>query len=86
MSCLPQITSVGIFIIGIPLPASREHELPALHSTYRRPTERNDISADVILAKELKRLISWWHAFVKGIDACLACHHAVLISVPTRSA
>src|ERR1700687_2380066 len=48
--------------------------------------ERNDISADVILAKELKRPICRWHAFVKGIDSCSACHHAALISVPTRSA
>ena len=50
-------------------------QAPPLH----RHMERNDISADVILAKELKRLICRWHAFVKGIDSCLACHHAVLI-------
>jgi hypothetical protein len=37
-------------------------------------------SADVILAKELKRLICRWHAFVKGIDSCLVCHHAILIT------
>jgi hypothetical protein len=60
---------------------------PVLPSTAPPSTqERNDISADVILAKELKRLICRWHAFVKGIDSCLACHHAALISVPTRSA
>ena len=33
----------------------------------------------MILAKELRRLICRWHAFVKGINSCLACHHAVLI-------
>ena len=60
---------------------------PVLPSTAPPSTqERNDISADVILAKELKRLICRWHAFVKGIDSCSACHHAALISVPTRSA
>ena len=32
--------------------------------------------AEVILAR---RLICLWHAFVKGINSCLACHHAVLI-------
>ena len=34
----------------------------------------------MILAKELKRLICRWHAFVKGIDLCLVCHHAFLIT------
>jgi hypothetical protein len=36
-----------------------------------------NISADVILTKELKRPIRQWHAFLnKGIDSCLAFHHA----------
>jgi len=35
--------------------------------------------AEVILAKEPRRLICRWHAFVKGIDSYLACHHAILI-------
>jgi hypothetical protein len=57
------------------LPVSAFCQAPAPPSTK----ERNHISADVILAKELKRLICRWHAFVKSIDTCLACHHAVLI-------
>ena len=40
---------------------------------------RVEMMAEVILAKEPRRLICRWHAFVKGIDSCLACHHAVLI-------
>jgi hypothetical protein len=44
--------------------------------------EGNDISADVILAKQFKRLIRRWFAFVnKGIDPCLARRHAALIVV-----
>ena len=59
----------------------------ALPSTAPPSTrERNDVSADVTLAKELERLIRRWNAFVKGIDSCLAGHHAILLSVPKRSA
>jgi hypothetical protein len=32
-----------------------------------------------VLAKEVKRLICRWHAFVKGIDSCVVRHHADLI-------
>jgi hypothetical protein len=42
--------------------------------------ERNNIRADVILAKELKRLVGRRYAFVnEGIDSLLPCRHAVLI-------
>jgi hypothetical protein len=42
--------------------------------------ERNNIRADVILAKELKRLAGRRYAFVnEGIDSLLPCRHAVLI-------
>lgn len=45
--------------------------------------KRNDISADVILAKEFKRLIRGWFAVVnKSVDACLACGHATEIVLP----
>ena len=40
-------------------------------TTPHRHRNGIDISADVILAKELKRLICRWHAFVKGIDSGL---------------
>ena len=47
--------------------------------------ERNDVSADVILAKELKGLIRWRHAFVNiRIESCLACCHAKLIMRAAR--
>jgi hypothetical protein len=41
--------------------------------------EWNDIGADVILAKKLKRLVRRWNTFVsEGVDSYLPGHHARL--------
>lgn len=49
--------------------------------------KRDDISADVILAKKFKRLVRRGHTFVsEGADSFLPCRHAVLIiAVVTNS-
>ena len=42
--------------------------------------KRNDIGADVILAKNFKRLVLWRNTFVsEGVDSLLPCRHPVSI-------
>jgi hypothetical protein len=56
------------------------HTLPG--SARPSTQKRNDVGADMILAKEFKRLIRRRHAFVnEGINSCLACCHAKCLSV-----
>ena len=60
--------------------------IDALPATAAPSTqERDDISADVILTQELKRLLRRRYAVVdEGIKSRLPCRHAVLIIRATR--
>src|ERR1700733_789192 len=45
--------------------------------------KRNDVGADVILAKEFQRLVLWWHSLMNiGADAILPCCHICLLRTP----
>jgi hypothetical protein len=59
--------------------------LAGIHTVPRTATPSaqkwNDIGADVILAKNFKRLVRRRHTLVsEGVDSFLSCHHAVRFS------